>query len=73
MDENLIIADVYFVHKEHKDWMGKLNFYQDEIKFFQNELYKVVQENEITFNRGTIIIFLFLTMSVFYKYQAVTL
>lgn len=35
--------------------------------------YKVVQENEITFYRGTIIIFLFLTMSVFYKYQAVTL
>ena len=35
--------------------------------------YKVVQEDEITFNRGTIIIFLFLTMSVFYKYQAVIL
>lgn len=28
-------------HKEHKDWLSTLNFYQDEIKFFQNELVMV--------------------------------
>lgn len=36
-----LIEDSLFVHKEHRDWINQLNFYQDEIKFFQNELVQV--------------------------------
>lgn len=46
----LIIMDKMFIHKEHKAWMEQLNFYQDEIKFFQNELFNVLQENPNNFS-----------------------
>ncbi|MFT4759607.1 MAG: hypothetical protein ACI9XO_004928 [Paraglaciecola sp.] len=39
-----------FLHQEHKDWMSKLNFYQDEIKFFQNELVLVLTKNSDNFS-----------------------
>ena len=34
-----------FFHQEHKEWLNQLNFYQDEIKFFQNELILVLQKH----------------------------
>lgn len=34
---------VKFHHKEHNAWINKLDFYQDEIKIFQNNLSKVIQ------------------------------
>lgn len=52
--------------------INDLHKYMHIEEHFSNYIitYKVIQGNEITLNRGTIIIFLFLTMSVFYKYQA---
>jgi hypothetical protein len=29
-------------HKEHQEWLSQLNFYQDEIKIFQNEVMLVL-------------------------------
>ena len=42
---NISLSDRIFHHKEHKEWLSKLNFYQDEIKFFQNELLSVLHEH----------------------------
>ena len=39
---NISLTDRAFHHKEHKEWLSQLNFYQDEIKFFQNELLAVL-------------------------------
>jgi len=50
MNTEHIIEDEMFVHKEHKEWLSQLNFYQDEIKFFQNELVKVIHENNYSFS-----------------------
>ncbi|MEO1260638.1 MAG: hypothetical protein AAFZ15_17710 [Bacteroidota bacterium] len=36
------LTDKEFHHREHKEWLSQLNFYQDEIKFFQNELLAVL-------------------------------
>ena len=38
MDTKKIIEDEGFVHDEHKKWLSQLNFYDDEIKFFEKEL-----------------------------------
>lgn len=32
-------------HQEHRDWLSQLDFYQDQIKIFQNELCGVIQEH----------------------------
>lgn len=32
-------------HQEHRAWLSQLDFYQDEIKIFQNELSGVVQQH----------------------------
>lgn len=37
--ENTLSSDLK--HQEHRDWISLLNHYQDEIKFFQNELFRV--------------------------------
>ena len=52
--------------------INDLHKYQHMEEHFSNyiRIYNVIQGNEITLSRGTILIFLFLTMSVFYKYQA---
>ncbi len=39
---NISLTDKSFHHKEHNEWLSQLNFYQDEIKFFQNELLTVL-------------------------------
>ena len=35
---------IEFHHKEHREWISSLNFYQDEIRIFQKELEKVLFE-----------------------------
>ncbi|NNE26177.1 MAG: hypothetical protein HKN09_04990 [Saprospiraceae bacterium] len=37
-------------HNEHRDWMSKINFYQDEIKIFQSTLSKVIQAHPDIFS-----------------------
>lgn len=32
-------------HKEHLDWLNQLNYFQDEIKIFQNNLLVVLQQH----------------------------
>ncbi len=44
MKIDLLSEDKVFYHKEHREWLSQLNFYQDEIKFFQNELVMVLKE-----------------------------
>lgn len=39
------LNSVEFHHKEHKEWLSRLNFYQDEIKIFQNELLAVLHKH----------------------------
>jgi len=31
------------IHQIHRDWLSKLDFYQDELKIFQNELAQVIR------------------------------
>ena len=31
---------ISYHHKEHREWMSKIDFYQDEIKIFQSNLSK---------------------------------
>ena len=50
MNTKNIIEDEQFVHHEHKEWLSQLNFFQDEIKFFQNELVKVIHEHNYSFS-----------------------
>lgn len=50
MNTKNIIEDEQFVHNEHKEWLSQLNFFQDEIKFFQNELVKVIHEHNYSFS-----------------------
>lgn len=50
MTINDIIESTSFVHREHKEWLSKLNFYQDEIKFFQNELIIVLHKHAYRFS-----------------------
>jgi hypothetical protein len=33
------------IHRDHRDWKNKLEFYSSEIRFFQKELDKVMQVN----------------------------
>ena len=44
-----LIDDKTFLHTEHKEWMSKLNFYQDEIKFFQNQLVLILTKHSDNF------------------------
>ena len=37
-------------HKEHNEWMSRINFYQDEIKIFQSNLSKVIQAHPDLFS-----------------------
>lgn len=39
---HISLTDKAFHHHEHQEWLSKLNFYQDELKFFQNELLAVL-------------------------------
>ena len=39
------LKEIEFHHQEHQEWLSKLNFYQDEIKIFQNELLLVLYEH----------------------------
>lgn len=39
------LQEIEFHHQEHQEWISKLNFYQDEIKIFQNELLLVLYEH----------------------------
>ena len=34
------------LHQEHVAWLSQLDFFQDEIKFFQNKLFSVILEND---------------------------
>jgi hypothetical protein len=34
------------LHKDHKTWLGELDFYQDEIKFFQQKLFTAILDND---------------------------
>ncbi|MBT8189150.1 MAG: hypothetical protein HKO89_02420 [Saprospiraceae bacterium] len=34
---------VFFHHEEHREWMRKIDFYQDEIRIFQTNLSRVIQ------------------------------
>ena len=38
------IDTIKFHHKEHREWISSLNFYQDEIRIFQKKLEKVLFE-----------------------------
>ncbi|HMP13413.1 MAG TPA: hypothetical protein PKD70_06020 [Saprospiraceae bacterium] len=37
-------------HQEHREWLLQLDFYQDQIKTFQNELMLVMQKHADLFN-----------------------
>jgi hypothetical protein len=37
-------------HQEHREWLLQLDFYQDQIKTFQNELMLVIQKHADLFN-----------------------
>ena len=39
-----------FQHKEHKEWLGKIDFYQDQIKIFQKELSMVIHQHPDLFS-----------------------
>lgn len=41
----LVNMDKTMLHQEHRAWLSQLDFYQDEIKIFQNELCSVIQEH----------------------------
>lgn len=45
MKPEQLIENVAFMHKDHRNWLSQLNFYQDEIKFFQNELVNVIHSH----------------------------
>lgn len=47
---NKLIDSRTFQHEEHKEWLSTLNFYQDEIKFFQNELAIVLSKHMDNFS-----------------------
>ncbi len=34
------------LHQEHTTWLGDLDFFQDEIKFFQNKLFSALLEKD---------------------------
>lgn len=51
MNTDDLIQNTSFIHKEHKEWLSQLNFYQDEIKFFQNELAMVLMKNPDSFSK----------------------
>lgn len=36
---------IYTQHDEHRDWMSKLKFYEDEISIFKNRLSEIVSKN----------------------------
>ncbi len=35
------------IHKEHRQWLTDLNFYHDELKYYQNQLAQVAARSEI--------------------------
>jgi len=35
------------IHQEHRQWLTELNFYHDEIKYYQNQLAQVAARKEI--------------------------
>ena len=37
-------------HKEHKEWLSQLDFYDNEIKIFQNELSIIVDRHPDQFS-----------------------
>lgn len=37
--------DIQLQNQEHRTWLSQLNFYQDEIKIFQNELLRVIHKH----------------------------
>ena len=41
---------ISYHHKEHREWMSKIDFYQDEIKIFQRNLSKVIQAHPDIFS-----------------------
>ncbi|MBT8220211.1 MAG: hypothetical protein KJP00_10310 [Bacteroidia bacterium] len=45
MNSDQLIENTTLMHKDHRNWLSQLNFYQDEIKFFQNELASVIQSH----------------------------
>lgn len=50
MSEN---KPVQVLHQEHLDWLHDLNFFQDEIKFYQNKLLQIIYRNFQEVNRDT--------------------
>ena len=34
------------LHQEHLDWLSQLDFFQDEVKFFQNRLFTIILDND---------------------------
>ncbi|MCB9080901.1 MAG: hypothetical protein H6555_04220 [Lewinellaceae bacterium] len=41
----VVSSDPISIHQEHQVWLSQLDFYQDEVKIFQNELAQVVRKN----------------------------
>ena len=39
------LLDIEFHHQDHREWLTRINFYQDEIKILQNELLLVLYEH----------------------------
>lgn len=38
--------DYASIHKEHRQWLTDLNFYHDEIKYYQNQLAQISAQHE---------------------------
>ena len=34
------------LHKDHVEWLSQMDFFQDEIKFFQNKLFRAILDDE---------------------------
>jgi hypothetical protein len=42
------MSNLNALHKDHIHWIADLDFYQDEIKFFQKKLFTAILENDHT-------------------------
>jgi len=43
--QNQPMDQIEFQHASHRGWIKELDYFQDEVKIFQNELVKVWQQN----------------------------
>lgn len=40
------MSNLSTLHHDHQQWISQLDFFQDEIKFFQNKLFTAILEND---------------------------